>query len=71
MTNKTPSLPERIQSLRADIDAFIDERVAEIKKDCPGIPAGTIRNTLVRTGCQCAAYLDLKAKDAAETERAA
>jgi hypothetical protein len=63
---KTLPLDERVNNLRAEIDAFIDARVAEIAKGCPGVPAGVIRNTLVRAGCQCDALLQLKARDAAE-----
>lgn len=57
------SLDERIENLRADIDAFIDARVEAIMKECKGVPALAIRNTLVRTGCQCAAYLEMKKRD--------
>jgi hypothetical protein len=62
-------LNERIENLRADIDAFIDARVAAIKKDCPGVPSLAIRNTLVRTGCQCASYIEIKANDDAAAAR--
>jgi len=61
---KSPSLEERINSLRADADAFIDARVAVIAKECPGVPAASIRNSITRgMGCQCAAYLILKRQD--------
>jgi hypothetical protein len=53
-------LEARIRQLRADIDAFIDEKVAEVKRDCAGLPDGTIRNTLVRGNCLCASFLELK-----------
>jgi hypothetical protein len=66
---RTPPLETRIENLRADIDAFIDARVAAIKKDCPGVPALAIRNTLVRTGCQCASYIEIKANDDAAAAR--
>jgi len=58
-------LEDRVTAIRAEIDAFIDARVAEIAKTCPGVPSGAIRNTLVRAGCHCDALLQLKAKDAA------
>ncbi|MET4230188.1 hypothetical protein ABIA85_003455 [Bradyrhizobium sp. LA6.10] len=68
---KTLQLEDRIKSLRDEIDAFIDGRVDEIAKDCPGVPDGVIRNSITRgLGCQCAAYLEVKAKDA-ETQRGA
>jgi hypothetical protein len=56
---KIPTLPERIELLRADIDAFIDARVEAERASCPGIPAGALRNMLVRGSCQCEAYLQL------------
>lgn len=44
----TPQLDlDRIKALHADIDAFIDARVAQEAKACPGVRAG---------GCQCRAY---------------
>lgn len=70
--NRTPPLEERIKNLRADLDAFIDARVEQIKKECPGVPAGVLRNSLTRgMGCQCAAYLEIKAKDDAEEQKGA
>jgi hypothetical protein len=58
------SLEARIEQLRADIDSYIDQRVEAERLLCPGIPAESLRQMLVRgTGCQCAAYLHL-AKDA-------
>ena len=64
INRKSPQLDEQIAALRADLDAAIDARVAEIRKTCPGVPAGVIRNSITRgTGCQCAAYLEMKSKD--------
>jgi hypothetical protein len=62
---RTPPLDERIKNLQADVDAFIDARVAEQVKTCPGVPATVLRNLLTaRTGgCQCAAYLEIKRQD--------
>jgi hypothetical protein len=56
-------LDERIRQVRADIEAFIDAKVAEVKRDCAGLPELTIRNTIVRGNCLCASFLDLKAAD--------
>jgi hypothetical protein len=67
---RTKPLEERISELRADIDTFIDARVVELKKDCPGVPLASIRQTLssglLGLGCQCAAYLELKKQDDAK-----
>lgn len=61
---KSPSLEERVEKLRADLDVFIDERVAAIAKECPGVPAASIRNSITRgVTCQCALYLSLKRQD--------
>jgi hypothetical protein len=65
---RTTPLDERVTALRQELDALIDERAAAVAADCPGVPLGVIRNILTRRsdGCQCAAYLELKAKDDAE-----
>lgn len=63
MPKPQPTLnAERVRALQADIVAYIDAKVAEVKKDCPGLPDVTIRNTLVRGQCACASFLDLEAK---------
>lgn len=69
---KMQPLDERIKTIRDEIDAFIDARAAEIKKTCEGVPELVIRNLLTARaeGCQCAAYLEIKAKDAAEEKAA-
>jgi hypothetical protein len=62
--NRSMPLDERVRQIRAELDAFIDARVAAIKPGCPGIPDGVIRNLITRgSACQCAAYLDIKEKD--------
>ena len=69
--NKPLPLDERITKLRAEIDAFIDARVAVIAKTCVGVPAAAIRNiTTKHSGCRCAVYLDLKAADDKAAARA-
>jgi hypothetical protein len=59
MSIRVPTLPERITALRNDIDAFIDSRVLLEAAACPGVPAQSIRNMIVRGNCECAAYLQL------------
>jgi hypothetical protein len=69
---KAMPLEDRIAALRAEIDAYIDARITEIRKTCEGVPAETIRQSLTRgMGCQCATYLELKARDEAEAQRGA
>jgi hypothetical protein len=69
--NRNPPLDERIASIRAEIDAFIDERAAEIKKTCEGVPELVIRNLLTARagGCQCSAYMQIKKQDDEEAAR--
>ncbi len=44
--------------------AFSDHRFRHEKKTCEGVPVGVIRNSITRgMGCQCSAYLEMKAKD--------
>lgn len=65
---KQQPLEEQIEAIRAKIDAFIDERVAAIKKDCMAVPALVIRNSITRgMGCQCSAYLEMKSKEKGAT----
>jgi hypothetical protein len=58
-----PNLATRIAEVRASIETYIDEKVALLKAEMPGLPLGTIRNTLVRDGCECRSYLQLIEKD--------
>ena len=53
------NLPERIAALHQDIESYIDERVAEEAKACPGVPAVRIKHDLMGRfdGCLCRAYL--------------
>lgn len=61
---QTPLLEERIKAFQAELDSFIDERVAELKKDCPGVPEPVLRAGLIRNvGCQCQAVLAIREQD--------
>jgi hypothetical protein len=59
---RIPTLAERIEALRNDICAFIDAKVEAERVTCPGIPAGALRNMLVRGVCDCVAFLQLTEK---------
>lgn len=53
-----PSLLDRIHALRAEIDAFIDKKAAELKasRDGAGQPVLLLRNMLTRgDSCLCRA----------------
>lgn len=67
LSKNQPQLSEdRVKAFRAELDAWIDARAAEITKECPGVPIGSIRNSITRgLGCQCAAYLEIAAKEKA------
>jgi hypothetical protein len=41
-------LGERIEQIRLEIEAFIDAKAEEQKKDMPGVPINVIRNILRR-----------------------
>jgi hypothetical protein len=60
---KMESLPleERIKKLRAEIDAVIDAKTADVARENPGVPAGVIRNLLTARAptCACSQYLEL------------
>src|SRR5438034_511049 len=63
--SRNPPLDERIEKLRAEIDAFIDARAEEVKKTCEGVPVDVIRNLITARGggCQCQQYLEIKKQD--------
>jgi hypothetical protein len=68
----TPPLEERVAAFRAELDIFLDARVAEIKKTCPGVPPEVIRLSLTRgMGCQCDAVQEIKRQDNKQAETAA
>lgn len=64
---QTPPLEDRIKAFQAELDGFIDERVAELKKTCPGVPEGVLRAGLTRNvGCRCQAVLAIREQDIKE-----
>ena len=56
----TDSLRERIEKIRADADAFLNEKAAELSKTTPGVPLLVLRNMLTNRayGCTCRAVLN-------------
>ena len=64
-TLPAPPLEERIQQIRAEIDAVIDARVDVVARESPGVPPGVIRNLLTARApaCPCAQYLELRTKE--------
>ncbi|MBR0953331.1 hypothetical protein [Bradyrhizobium canariense] len=58
-------IEDRIEELRAEIDAIIDARVAGIASESPGVPPGVIRNLLTARApsCRCAQYIELCARE--------
>lgn len=55
----TPQLSlDRIKALHDEIEAYIDARVAEEAKACPGVPAVRIKHDLMGRagGCVCRAF---------------
>ena len=63
-TLPVPLLEERIQQIRAEIEAVIDARVNVVASESPGVPPGVIRNLLTARApaCPCTQYLELSAK---------
>jgi hypothetical protein len=63
----TPQKPlsERIEEFRAEHDAWIDAKAAEVKEKSPGVPLPVIRNMLTNRffGCQCQAVLNILEQD--------
>jgi hypothetical protein len=56
-----PTLEERIQDLRTEIEAVVEARVDAVAESSPGVPQGVIRNLLTARApaCACAQYLEL------------
>ena len=56
----TDLLRERIEKIRADADAFLNEKAAELSKTTPGVPLMVLRNMLTNRayGCTCRAVLN-------------
>ena len=55
---------ERIEKFRAELDAFFDARVREMKKHCEGVPDSVIRRMHTRgMGCQCMSVLEILKQD--------
>ena len=63
-TLPAPPLEERIQQIRAEIEAVIDARVNLVASESPGVPPGVIRNLLTARApaCPCTQYLELSVK---------
>jgi len=53
MANQT--LNERIAALRAEAEAFLDEKAAQLARETPGVPVGVLRNLIAARapGCSC------------------
>jgi hypothetical protein len=58
---RPPTLEDRIQRIRDEINAIIDTRAEAVARESPGVPLGVIRNLLTARApaCPCAQYLEL------------
>lgn len=63
-------LEDRIEELRVEIDGIIDERVAKIASQSPGVPPGVIRNLLTARApaCRCEQYIELCSSEAKDRD---
>lgn len=54
-------LEDRIQHIRAEINAIIDAKAETVARESPGVPFGVIRNLLTARApaCPCAQYLEI------------
>ncbi len=64
---KPKPLEDRITELRADIDAFIEDRVNELAAGITTVPRESLRKSLVgyNQGCQCDALLSITKQEKA------
>ena len=56
-------IEDRIKALRADIEAYIDARIADEKTRISGVPEGVLRKCLIGYAgdCECRQYLKISA----------
>jgi hypothetical protein len=47
------ALAARVEQVRAECDAFITNRAAELQRECGGVPVGVIRQSIAPGRCQC------------------
>jgi hypothetical protein len=49
------TLRERIVALRAEAEAFLDAKAAQLAEESPGVPVGVLRNLIAAhaPGCSC------------------
>lgn len=54
------SLIDRIKAVRAEADAFLDEKARDLAATTRGVPVHVLRNLLTNgtSGCQCRAVLN-------------
>jgi hypothetical protein len=59
---RPPMLEDRIQRIRAEINAIIDAKAEAVASESPGVPLKVIRNLLTARApaCPCAQYLEIK-----------
>jgi hypothetical protein len=55
-------LGQSIEAFRAELDAWIDAKAADIREKSPGVPLPVIRNMFTNRffGCQCQTVLILE-----------
>ncbi len=58
---RSPMLEDRIQRIRAEINAIIDAKAEAVASESPGVPLKVIRNLLTARApaCPCAQYLEI------------
>jgi len=47
------ALAARVETVRAECNAFIDARAQELQRECGGVPVGVIRQSIAPGRCQC------------------
>ena len=71
MALKPQPLDDRLKAIRDEVDAFINDRVAEMKKTIEGVPEGVLRQTIVGryAGCLCESYSAIRRQDDEQAAR--
>ena len=63
---RTSALAARVEQVRAEANAYIDMRAADLKREIPGVPISVLRMEIVAgfRNCPCASILHRHAKEA-------
>ena len=60
---KLPTLDERLEALRTEIDAVVAAHVDKITAQSPGVPRSVIEHIIIKGACKCEALKIVRKAD--------